>query len=163
MLPNQDVFNGKHEIMLFPADSDIATAMPLGEVVADSLSIIDEGDEEDATPIYRTGYYSVDLANVEFNSEVIMGWSSIDKQTLHDFIVRPVQIKFSYVPLRKPSNLKFPHKKRKIRLLKKWCKRYGKKHPTELFIRDAKIQTTLDPKTFAINFRIDAEGKNIWK
>ena len=40
-----NLFNGKQKIMLFSADSDLATTVPLDEVVADSLQIMSDDVE----------------------------------------------------------------------------------------------------------------------
>lgn len=45
-----NIFNGKQEIILFPAKSDLSTAVPLGEVVADSMSILSEEELSEEKP-----------------------------------------------------------------------------------------------------------------
>lgn len=153
-IPN--IFNGKQEIMLFNADSDPTTAVPLSGVVEDSLSITSEEDLGEEPTLITAGSWKVDLSDWEFDSSVFdkfLGGS----EPRYSVFVRPVQIKFPYEPLRKPSNLKYPHKRRKIRVLKKWCKRYGYKHPASIFIPNATITTELDPNTFSIRCHISSK------
>lgn len=58
-IPN--IFNGRKEILLYPSDSDPATAVPLGEVVADSTTILSE--DESLHPTSENLSFKVELDN----------------------------------------------------------------------------------------------------
>lgn len=47
---------------------------------------------------------------------------------------RPFIIENFPEPTRNPSNLKYPNKRRKMRVWKKWCNRYGWKNPRYIVI-----------------------------
>lgn len=51
---------------------------------------------------------------------------------------RPFFIENFPEPVRKPSNLKYPNKRRKMRVWKKWCNRYGWKNPRYIVIPRAR-------------------------
>lgn len=52
-----NIFNGKQEILIYPADSDLLTATPLGEVVADSLAIMSEEEPWKPKPLSFTATF----------------------------------------------------------------------------------------------------------
>lgn len=128
-----NIFNGKQDILLFPADSDPATATPLDGVVADSLTIMSEEDTQEYHGEYTKGTYHFNC-NIPTCSIFDIMFGGINPNFTSPFIIENFP-----EPARKPSNLKYPNKKRKMRVLKKWCNRYGWKHGRYLYIPRARF------------------------
>lgn len=127
MTPKDTIFsNGPCEISFAPLANPTETH-PLEEVIADSLSIIEADEADDAPtagiPELTTGRYkfTVDLTNIDRDTiEKLLG-CAIDRKAG----VFSVAVQTGKVYIRRPHNLKYPNKKRAKRVWKKWRKRYG--------------------------------------
>ena len=129
------------ESQLFFANKDDMDFKPLG-IVEDSTSwecedveptILDEdGDKMVASP-----NYSFDLAEINKDKleEFLNGVESNPKQVYHRTTIQEKK----YVL--RPNNLKYPNKKRKKRILKKWEKRFGFTGGRTIVIPKAKLHT----------------------
>lgn len=121
------IFNGKGEMFL----DDTTTTMPLSEVVADSLQISTVRDASELGPVIHntiddmvtrgTNKFNFDMSNMDVN--VLNGIFGIDTDCPP--YERSVKIITQPEIIYKPKNLKYPNKKRKLRCLKKWKKRFG--------------------------------------
>lgn len=127
MTPKDTIFsNGPCEISFAPL-ANPTEAHPLEEVIADSLSIIEADEADDAptagTPGLTTGRYkfTVDLTNIDRDIiEKLFGCAIDPKAGVFSVIIQTGK---EYI--HRPHNLKYPNKKRAKRVWKKWRKRYG--------------------------------------
>ncbi len=148
-----NIFSGiSSKVYFAPKDSMQFDELPvvadseLNTIVADSLQIIDE--EEKPSEIYTAGCYSFNLSDKGLDFPIFRELMGTDCEgSAH---IRPIMVKFYPIPLRKPRNLKYPNKKRKLRVLKKWCKRYGRKNP-DLFIKKTKLKMDMDGDMYKIS------------
>ena len=143
MPPKDTIFsNGPCEISFAPL-ANPTEAHLLEEVIADSLSII-EADEADDAPTasilaLTTGRYkfTVDATNIDRNTiEKLLGCAIDRKAGVFSVIVQKGK---EYI--RRPRNLKYPNKKRARRVWKKWRKRYGAYHPEQKVLTNCTMTT----------------------
>ena len=127
MPPKDTIFsNGPCEISFTPLDTP-AEFSPLEEVIADSLSIIEADEADDAPtasiPALTTGRYkfTVDDTNIDRDTIEKLFGCAIDRKDG----VFSVTIQTCKVYIHRPRNLKYPNKKRARRIWKKWRRRYG--------------------------------------
>lgn len=73
------------------------------------------------------------FVDVQHCSIIDIMFGGIESNPIRKFIIKNFP-----EPVRKPSNLKYPNKKRKMRVLKKWCNRYGWKHGRYIVIPRAR-------------------------
>lgn len=142
MPPKDTIFsNGPCEISFAPL-ANPTEVHPLGEVIADSLSIIEADETSEAPtasiPALTTGRYkfTVDATNIGRDTiEKLLGCAidpkagvfSVTNQTGKEYI-------------RRPRNLKYPNKKRARRIWKKWRKRYGA-YPKQIVLPNCTMTT----------------------
>ena len=127
MPPKDTIFsNGPCEISFAPL-ANPTEAHPLGDVIADSLSIIEADEADDApianTPAFTSGRYefTIDDAQIDRDTiEKLLGCAIDRKPGVFSLII---QMGKEYI--HRPHNLKYPNKKRAKRVWKKWRKRYG--------------------------------------
>lgn len=117
MKPTELFSGGAREIYFWTKDEEKAE---LGTIVADSLEILvdDESiDDDSVCHHYTAGSYKVDLAAPDFDKGTL--------EKLFGAAFYPNTFGIEVLSVRKPRNLKYPRKKRKLRILKKWAKRFG--------------------------------------
>lgn len=131
-LPINRLFDGQKHILTF---YDTADGLPICDnIIADSLTIGDEY-ESDETGVPCFGSFACNVSGLDMKD--IMGW--IDKDTLNH-----VTIVVEGKPyINRPKNLKYPNRRRKMRIWKKWAKRFGTR-PAPL--------VTIPSCTFKVNF-----------
>ena len=143
MPPKDTIFsNGPCEISFAPL-ANLTESHPLEEVIADSLSII-EADEADDAPTARmpaltTGRYKFTIDDSQIDRDItekLLG-CAIDRKAGVFSVV--VQMGKEYI--RRPHNLKYPNKKRARRVWKKWRKRYGAYHPEQKVLTNCTMTT----------------------
>ena len=128
MPPKDTIFsNGPCKISFFAPSANLTEGHPLKEVIADSLSVIEADEADDAPtasiPALTTGRYkfTVDVANIDRDTiEKLLGCAIDRKAGIFSVILQKGK---EYI--RRPHNLKYPNKKRAKRVWKKWRKRYG--------------------------------------
>ena len=143
MSPKDTIFsNGPCEISFAPL-ANPTEFHPLGEVIADSLSIIEADEVDDAPtasmPALTTGRYefTVDCTNIDRDTiEKLLGCAIDRKAGVFSVIVQKGK-----VYIHRPHNLKYPNKKRARRIWKKWRKRYGAYHPEQKVLTNCTMTT----------------------
>ena len=143
MPPKDTIFsNGPCEISFAPLDN-LTESHPLEEVIADSLSIIEDDEADDAPtasiPELATGRhkFTVGLPNIDRDTiEKLLG-CAIDRKAG----VFSVAIQMGKEYIRRPRNLKYPNKKRARRIWKKWRRRYGAHHPEQVVLPNCTMTT----------------------
>lgn len=150
MLPKDTIFsNGPCEISFAPL-ANPTEFHPLGEVIADSLYIIEADEADDAPtasiPAPTTGRYkfTVDATNIDRDTiEKLLG-CAIDRKDG----VFSVTIQTGKEYIRRPRNLKYPNKKRARRIWKKWRKRYGAYYPKQMVLPNCTMTTEASGDVF---------------
>lgn len=118
--------NGPCEISFAPL-ANLTEDHHLEEVVADSLSIIEADEADDAptasVPALTTGRYEFTVGDTNIDRDIIekLFGCAIDRKDG----VFSVTIQTGKEYIHRPHNLKYPNKKRARRIWKKWRKRYG--------------------------------------
>ena len=143
MPPKDTIFsNGPCEISFAPL-ANPTEVHPLEEVIADSLSIIEADEADDAPtasmPALTTGRYkfTVDATNIDRNTiEKLLGCAIDRKAGVFSVIVQKGK-----VYIHRPHNLKYPNKKRARRVWKKWRRRYGAYHPEQKVLTNCTMTT----------------------
>ena len=143
MPPKDTIFsNGPCEISFAPL-ANPTEAHPLEEVIADSLSIIEADEADDAPtssiPALTTGRYefTVDDTNIDRDTiEKLLGRAIDRKAGVFSIIVKKGK-----VYIHRPHNLKYPNKKRARRVWKKWRKRYGAYYPKQMVLPNCILTT----------------------
>ena len=143
MPPKDTIFsNGPCEISFAPLDN-LTESHHLGEVIADSLSIIEADEADDAPtasmPVLTTGRYkfTIDDAQIDRDTiEKLLGCAIDRKDGVFSVIVQKGR---EYI--HRPHNLKYPNKKRARRIWKKWRKRYGAYHPEQKVLTNCTMTT----------------------
>ena len=156
MPPKDTIFsNGPCKISFAPL-ANPTESHPLGEVIADSLSIIEADEADDAPtasiPALTTGRYkfTVDDTNIDRDiTEKFLG-CAIDRNP-GAFSVA-IQMGKEYI--RRPHNLKYPNKKRAKRVWKKWRRRYGAYYPEQMVLPNC--TTTIVARGNAFYAKIEA-------
>lgn len=156
MPPKDTIFsNGQCEISFAPLVKSTGPH-PLGEVIADSLSIIEADEADDAPtasiPALTTGRYkfTVDATNIDRDTiEKLLG-CAIDRKAG----VFSVAVQKGKVYIHRPHNLKYPNKKRAKRAWKKWRKRYGAYYPEQIVLPNC--TTTIVARGGAFYSKIEA-------
>lgn len=127
MLQKDTIFsNGPREISFAPL-ANPTEDRPLGEVIADSLSIIEADEADDAPtasiPALTTGRYKFTIDDTNIDRDIIekLFGCAIDRKAG----VFSVTLQTGKEYIHRPHNLKYPNKKRAKRVWKKWRKRYG--------------------------------------
>lgn len=143
MPPKDTIFsNGPCEISFAPLDN-LTESHHLGEVIADSLSIIEADEVDDAPtasmPALTTGRYkfTVDATNIDRDTIEKLFGCAIDPKAG----VFSVAVKMGKEYIHHPHNLKYPNKKRARRIWKKWRKRYGAYHPEQIVLANCTMTT----------------------
>lgn len=150
------LFSGVSKILLYPANETPATAVPLDGIVAYSLQILSEDDsdiiDEDVIATHSTaGSYSVDLGNITTDYTQLAKISGMDYSRDSFVSVRIDEVI-------KPKNLKYPRKRRKLRIYKKWAKRFGYKH---FIIPKCSVNVEMSMKNNTILKNITLTAQNI--
>ena len=143
MPPKDTIFsNGPCEISFAPLDN-LTESHHLGEVIADSLSIIEADEADDAPtasmPALTTGRYkfTIDDAQIDLDTiEKLLGCAIDRKAGVFSVIIQKGK---EYI--RRPHNLKYPNKKRARRIWKKWRRRYGAYHPEQKVLTNCTMTT----------------------
>ena len=143
MPPKDTIFsNGPCEISFAPL-ANPTEVHPLEEVIADSLSIIEADEADDAPtasiPALTTGRYefTVDCTNIDRDTiEKLLGCAIDRKAGVFSVIVQKGK-----VYIHRPHNLKYPNKKRARRVWKKWRRRYGAYHPEQKVLTNCTMTT----------------------
>ena len=143
MSPKDTIFsNGPCEISFAPL-ANPTEVHPLEEVIADSLSIIEADEADDAPtasiPALTTGRYefTVDCTNIDRDTiEKLLGCAIDRKAGVFSVIVQKGK-----VYIHRPHNLKYPNKKRARRVWKKWRRRYGAYHPEQKVLTNCTMTT----------------------
>ena len=130
MTPKDIIFsNGPCEISFAPL-ANPTEVHPLEEVIADSLSIIEADDINEAAdaptasiPALTTGRYEFNVGDTNIGRDIIekLFGCAIDQKDG----VFSVTIQTGKEYIHRPHNLKYPNKKRARRIWKKWRRRYG--------------------------------------
>lgn len=143
MLPKDTIFsNGPCEISFAPL-ANPTELHPLGEVIADSLSIIEADEADDAPtasiPALTTGRYKFTIDDAQIDRDTIekLFGCTIDRKDG----VFSVTIKTGKEYIHRPRNLKYPNKKRAKRVWKKWRRRYGAYHPEQVVLPNCTMTT----------------------
>lgn len=123
------IFNGRAKKIFFaPIDSvdfsevdkiKVRETAELATIIADSVKITYEEEDSDDDLIrqsYTSGSYKKSIDAPSFDFTQLKTW--LDRCSYPTYM-------FRITGLRKPKNLKYPRKKRKMRILKKWAKRFG--------------------------------------
>lgn len=142
MLQKDTIFsNGPREISFTPL-ANPTEDHPLGEVIADSLSIIEADEADDAPtasiPALTTGRYEFNVGDTNIDRDIIekLFGCAIDRKDG----VFSVTIQTDKEYIHRPHNLKYPNKKRAKRVWKKWRKRYGA-YPKQLVLPNCTATT----------------------
>ena len=143
MPPKDTIFsNGPCKISFAPL-ANPTESHPLGEVIADSLSIIEADEADDAptasVPALTEGRYefTIDDAQIDRDTiEKLLG-CAIDRKAG----VFSVAVQRGKEYIRRPHNLKYPNKKRAKRVWKKWRRRYGADYPEQLVLPNCTMTT----------------------
>ena len=127
MPPKDTIFsNGPCEISFAPL-ANPTEVHPLEEVIADSLSVIEADEADDAPtasiPALTTGRYEFNVGDTNIDRDIIekLFGCAIDRKAG----VFSVTIQTGKKYIHRPRNLKYPNKKRARRIWKKWRRRYG--------------------------------------
>ena len=159
MSPKDTIFsNGPRKISFAPL-ANPTEPHPLGEVIADSLSIIEADDDADvddaptaSIPALTTGRYkfTIDDAQIDRDAiEKLLG-CAIDRKAG----VFSVTIQMGKEYIHRPRNLKYPNKKRAKRVWKKWRKRYGADYPEQMVLPNCTMTT--EARGDAFYYKIEA-------
>lgn len=142
MTPKDTIFsNGPCEISFAPL-ANPTEVHPLEEVIADSLSIIEADEADDAPtasiPALTTGRYEFNVGDTNIDRDIIekLFGCAIDRKDG----VFSITIQTGKVYIHRPHNLKYPNKKRAKRVWKKWRKRYGAE-PEQLVLPNCTMTT----------------------
>ena len=143
MPPKDTIFsNGPCEISFAPL-ANPTELHPLGEVIADSLSIIEADEADDAPtasiPALTTGRYKLTIDDAQIDRDTIeklLGCAIDRKAGVFSVIVQKGK-----VYIHRPHNLKYPNKKRARRVWKKWRRRYGAYHPEQKVLTNCTMTT----------------------
>ena len=143
MPPKDTIFsNGPCKISFAPL-ANPTESHPLGEVIADSLSIIEADEADDAptasVPALTEGRYefAIDDAQIDRDTiEKLLGCAIDRKPGVFSLII---QMGKEYI--HRPHNLKYPNKKRAKRVWKKWRKRYGADYPEPMVLPNCTMTT----------------------
>lgn len=143
MPPKDTIFsNGPCEISFTPLDPP-AEFSPLGEVIADSLSVIEADEASEAPtasiPALTTGRYKFTVGDTNIDRDTIekLLGCAIDRKAG----VFSVIIQTGKVYIHRPRNLKYPNKKRARRIWKKWRRRYGADYPEQMVLPNCTMTT----------------------
>ncbi len=134
------IFNGESEI--FFADCR-GNESALDRIMTDKPSVRDASKIDPAihgiiNGIVTNGTYKFDMDVSGADANALKGILGIDME--YPSFEQSVKIITQNEVIYKPKNLKYPHKKRKRRILKKWKKRYGFIPEQGYFIPKAQIQ-----------------------
>lgn len=150
MTPKDTIFsNGPGEISFAPL-ANPTEVHPLEEVIADSLSIIEADEADDAPtasiPALTTGRYEFNVGDTNIDRDIIekLFGCAIDQKDG----VFSVTIQMGKGYIRRPHNLKYPNKKRAKRVWKKWRRRYGAHHPEQLVLPNCTMTTEVRGDVF---------------
>ena len=143
MPPKDTIFsNGPCEIS-FATLANPTEVHPLEEVIADSLSIIEADEADDAPtasiPALTTGRYKLTIDDAQIDRDTIeklLGCAIDRKAGVFSVIVQKGK-----VYIHRPHNLKYPNKKRARRVWKKWRRRYGAYHPEQKVLTNCTMTT----------------------
>ena len=143
MPPKDTIFSNSPCEISFAPLANPTESQPLGEVIADSLSII-EADEADnaptaSIPALTEGRYefTIDDAQIDRDTiEKLLGCAIDRKAGAFSVIIQKGK---EYI--RRPRNLKYPNKKRAKRIWKKWRKRYGVDYPEQVVLPNCTATT----------------------
>lgn len=139
MPPKDTIFsNGPCEISFTPLDTP-AEFSPLGEVIADSLSIEADDAPTASIPALTTGRYKFTVGDTNIDRdtrEKLLGCAIYPKAGAFSVII---QMGKEYI--HRPHNLKYPNKKRARRIWKKWRKRYGADYPEQMVLPNCTVTT----------------------
>ena len=143
MPPKDTIFsNGPCEISFAPL-ANLTESHPLGEVIADSLSILEADEADDAPtasiPALTTGRhkFTVGIPNIDRDTiEKLLGCAIDRKPGVFSVIVQKGK---EYI--HRPHNLKYPNKKRARRIWKKWRRRYGADYPEQMVSSNCTMTT----------------------
>ena len=146
MTPKDTIFsNGPCEISFAPL-ANPTEVHPLGEVIADSLSIIEADDINEANdaptasiPALTTGRYEFNVGDTNIDRDIIekLFGCAIDRKDG----VFSVTIQTGKKYIHRPRNLKYPNKKRARRIWKKWRRRYGADYPEQMVLPNCTVTT----------------------
>ena len=114
-----NIFSGESELILWPQDTEEVKGVP---IVADSLTY---SDEDDCEPIVKPEplSFSIDIP-------------SPSKNLFAGLVAEPIN---------KPRNLKYPNKKRPVRVQRKWFNRYIKPRVRSLALHTSSDKTLFIP------------------
>ena len=143
MPPKDTIFSNDPCKISFAPLANPTESHPLGEVIADSLSIL-EADEVDEAPTagipaLTTGRYkfTVDATNIDRDTiEKLLGCAIDRKAGVFSAIIQTGK-EYNH----RPRNLKYPNKKRAKRVWKKWRKRYGADYPKQMVLSNCTMTT----------------------
>ncbi len=136
MTPKDTIFsNGPCEISFAPL-ANPTEVHPLEEVIADSLSIIEADEADDAPtasiPALTTGRYEFNVGDTNIDRDIIekLFGCAIDRKDGVFSVIIPTGEEY----IHRPRNLKYPNKKRARRIWKKWRRRYGADYPEQMVL-----------------------------
>lgn len=143
MPPKDTIFsNGPCEMSFAPL-ANPTEVHPLEEVIADSLSVIEADEADDAPtasiPALTTGRYEFNVGDTNIDRDIIeklFGCAIVRKDGVFS-----VTIQMGKKYIHRPRNLKYPNKKRARRIWKKWRKRYGADYPKQLVLPNCTVTT----------------------
>lgn len=143
MPPKDTIFsNGPCEISFAPL-ANPTEFHPLGEVMADSLSVVEADEAADAPtasiPALTTGRYKFTIDDAQGDRDTIekLLGRGIDRKAGVFSVV--IQMGKEYI--HRPHNLKYPNKKRARRIWKKWRRRYGADYPEQVVLPNCTLTT----------------------
>lgn len=143
MPPKDTIFSNNPWEISFAPLANPTEVHPLEEVIADSLSIIEADETDDAPtasiPALTTGRYkfTVDDTNIDRDTIEKLFGCAIDRKDG----VFSVTIQMGKEYIHRPHNLKYPNKKRAKRIWKKWRKRYGADYPEQMVLPNCTMTT----------------------
>lgn len=132
--PLDGLFDGKEYSLTF---YDVTDGKGIGvEVIADSLVAERESELLDAqkNPAYGSFSFGCKIEDDVALRELLFGSIGIDNKIKADIIVEGKPY------INRPKNLKYPNKRRKMRILKKWAKRFGTRPTQKTIIKDALVE-----------------------
>lgn len=141
MSPKDTLFNSRPCEIFFATVDSPTEFSPLGEVVADSLSLLDDNEPTDSISAPQADKFEFTIGGAPIDHDVMAGLLGIGDVRKKDAISVIIQMGKEYIY--RPKNLKYPNKKRAKRIWKKWRRRYGAYYPKQVVMPKCTMTTEM--------------------